>query len=91
MSIRPVGKLIVVSDPPEQENGLVLPAEAKGPAVGIVARAGDDVVGFNGGDKIFYRGGTIDIFTQVLEGETAKRITTKLISVEQIVAVEEGN
>lgn len=89
MSLKPIGKLLIVSDPPEENTGLVLPDGAKGPEVGIVAKTGDEVVGFNPGDKVFYRGGTIDIFTQVLEGETAKRITTKLISVEQIVAVEE--
>lgn len=91
MSIKPVGKLLVVSDPPEEDTGLILPDGAKGPEVGIVARVGEEVEGFSPGDKVFYRGGTIEIFTQVVEGETANRITTKLISIEQIVAIEESD
>ncbi len=90
MSIKPIGKLLIISDPPEENDDLILPDGAKGPAVGIIAQVGEEVEDFGPGDKVFYQGATIDIFTPVAEGETTKRITTKLISVEQIVAVEEG-
>lgn len=89
MSIRPVGKLLVVADPPQEDHGLVLPDGAKGPEVGLVVRVGDDVDDFRPGDKVFYRGAAIEIFTQILAGGMPKRVTTKLVSVEQIVAVED--
>lgn len=89
MSIRPVGKLLVVADPPEEDNGLILPAGVQGPSIGVVGKVGDAVEDFKSGDKVFYRGPTIDIFTPIAEGETEKRITTKLISTDQVVAVEE--
>lgn len=98
MSLRPVGKLLVVADPPEEQNGLILPEGAKGASCGIVVRVSDEVAdldaaNFEAGDKVFYRGPTIDIDRQTIGGgveESVKRETTKLISVEQIVAVDEG-
>lgn len=89
MSIRPVDKLLVVADVPEEDNGLILPEGAKGPAVGVVGEVGNMVIDFKSGDKVYYRGGAIEIFTMVSEDGTEKRIVTKLISAEQIVAVEE--
>lgn len=94
MSIKPVGKLLAIADPPKEQNGLILPDSAKGPAVGIVVRTGEEVGDFDAGDKVYYRGATIDIDRQTIGGgvdESVTRETTKLISVEQIVAIEESD
>lgn len=91
MAIRPVGKLLVVADPPVEDNGLILPDAARGPEVGVVVRLGDDDGAFEIGDKVHYRGTAIEIFGHRDEDGAMKQTTTKLISIEQIIAVEEGD
>jgi hypothetical protein len=93
MGIRPVFKFITISDPPEEESGLILPDGVKGPDIGIVIAVGDQVLDFHAGDKVYYRGGVIEIPTKkIVSGEeTTGTVMVKLITAEQIVAVEEGD